>query len=86
MGYNKITGDAITMLMRVHRRRRHHNSSAPHTPAGTVLFFISAVLILIAFKSDIINRAVSNKTLASVLRIFVAVAGVLMLIGSAKAG
>lgn len=85
MGYNKITGDAITMLMRVHRRRRHY-SSAPHTPAGTVLFFISAVLILIAFKSDIINRAVSNKTLASVLRIFVAVAGVLMFIGSAKAG
>lgn len=81
MVYNKITGDAMIMLMRVHRR-----SSGPKTFTGTILFFLAAIFFLIAFKSDIINKAISNKTLASVLRIFIAVAGVFMFIGSVKAG
>lgn len=82
MGYNKITYDAMTMLM----IRRHHSSSGPKTFTGTVLFFSSAVLFLIVFKSDIINRAVGNKTLASVLKIFLTVTAVFMFMGAVKAG
>lgn len=82
MGYDKITCDVMTMLI----VRRHHRSSGPKTFTGTVLFFSSAVLFLIVFKSDIINRAIGNKTLASVLKIFLTVAAVFMFIGAVKAG
>ncbi|HEZ7985420.1 MAG TPA: hypothetical protein RWO09_00620 [Ruminococcus sp.] len=79
MIYNNVGYDTMTILMRI-----HHRHATPKTAGGTILFFLSALCIILAFKSDIIDKAVSNKALASALKISLVIASILLLIGSIK--